>query len=149
MSKNSFTNVFNKYYISSIFVVLIIGTVASFLTYKKVSTNTQEELLRKVSIIANSLNIQEVQSLKGIASDISNPSYISVKNKLQKIKSLDNKNSFIYLWTYLEGNKVVFLADSEPAISTDYSPPGQIYEEATELDKNVLLVMLIVFLAPF
>lgn len=139
MSKNSFSNIFNKYYISSIFIILAIGTVASFLTYKKVSTNTQEELLRKVSIIANSLNIEEVKSLKGISSDINNPNYISVKNKLQKIKSLDDKNSFIYLWTYREGNNVVFLVDSEPTTSTDYSPPGQIYDEATELDKNVLL----------
>lgn len=138
MPKKSFTDILNRYYIISIIIVLIIGFVATYLTYKKVKEENQEELLTNISIIANTLNWQDIKTLNGNSLDLNNPNYKVLKNKLEKINSLNNKNRFLYLWTYRD-NKVLFLVDSEPTNSEDYSPPGQIYDEATELDKNVLL----------
>ncbi|MBP9803031.1 MAG: hypothetical protein KBD14_01845 [Candidatus Pacebacteria bacterium] len=138
MEKKSFTNLFHKYYIISILVVLIIGITATYLTYKQTAKETKEKLLTNVSIIANTLNSEEIKSLTGTTADISNSNYQSIKSKFERIIKLNDDHRFIYLWTY-KNEKVVFLIDSENPISTEYSPPGQIYEEATELDKEVLL----------
>lgn len=138
MPKKSFTDILNRYYKLSIIIVLIIGSIATYLTYEKVKEENKEELLTNISVIANTLNWQEIKTLNGNALDLNNPNYKILKNKLEKINSLNKQSRFLYLWTYRE-NKIVFLVDSEPTNSEDYSPPGQIYDEATELDKNVLL----------
>lgn len=137
MENKSFTNLFNKYYKISILVVLIIGITASYLTYKQVAKEIERELLTNVSVIANTLNKEEIQSLNGNLTDLENPNYLSIKEKLIKINTINPENRFIYLWIY-QDDSVVFLVDSELPTSLDYSPPGQIYEEATDLDKRVL-----------
>lgn len=130
-------NKLTKYYKISILVVFLIGSLATFLTYTKTVKDTKQELLTKVALIANTLNINEIKTLLGNEIDLSNPNYNSLKTKLSKITNIDTENRFAYLWT-LKNQKVIFLVDSEPIESNDYSPPGQIYDEATELDKKVL-----------
>lgn len=138
MQNKSLTDILNKYYKISILVVLGIGIFATYLTYQKTVKETKEELLTNVSIIANTLNPNDIKTLVGNENDLNNPNYIAIKNKLEKINSLNDENRFLYLWNYRNG-EVVFLVDSEPTNSEDYSPPGQVYDEATDLDKDVLL----------
>lgn len=138
MQNKSLNDILNKYYKISILVVLGIGIFATYLTYQKTVKETKEELLTNVSIIANTLNPNDIKTLVGNENDLNNPNYIAIKNKLEKINSLNDENRFLYLWNYRNG-EVVFLVDSEPTNSEDYSPPGQVYDEATDLDKDVLL----------
>ena len=57
---------------------------------------------------------------------------------LEKIRIANPDIQFTYFLGYRDG-QVFFYMDSEPDTSEDYSPPGQIYDEATELDKSMLL----------
>jgi K+-sensing histidine kinase KdpD len=136
---NKFPNkLFFWYYISVIFVVLIIGTIATVWTYRTVSSNAQKDLLVNVSSIAGAFDSSDIKSLTGTESDLNNNYYLSLKNKLEKIRGLNEDIRFIYFWGYREGD-IYFIADSEPSSSSEYSPPGQIYEEATQVEKQVLL----------
>lgn len=138
MKFNSSNKLFSWYYSIIITLVVIVGTVSSVLTYIKVSGSTQGILLKDVASIVSVFDSKNIVALKGDESDLENPAYITLKNKLEKIPNLNTDVRFAYLWGYRDGN-VFFLVDSEPADSEDYSPPGQIYDEATELDRDIFL----------
>ncbi len=56
--------------------------------------------------------------------------YEHLKAALARIDSGNKDCRFAYLMT-LRAGQAVFLVDSEPPGSTDYSPPGQVFEEAS------------------
>lgn len=138
MRFNSPTKIFSWYYYIIIAAILIVGTLASVFTYIKISERTREALLKNVASIASVLEADGILSFEGNENDLKNPEYISLKNKLEKIPEIDSEISFVYLWGYRDQN-VYFLIDSEPATSPDYSPPGQVYTEATEVDHDMFL----------
>lgn len=129
-------HVLKKYYLISIIIIIIIGVLSTFLTYREVKKNTKKELLKNVSIIAYSLDLEKIKSLTGQASDTENLDYIFIKSKLNNIFKNTENIRFIYLVKYIN-NEVVFLVDSEEPTSKDYSPPGQIYTEASPLFKEI------------
>jgi signal transduction histidine kinase len=55
---------------------------------------------------------------------------------LEQIRGLNKDIRFIYLWGY-RGEQIYFMVDSELTSSLDYSPPGQIYNEATQVERQV------------
>lgn len=134
MKFNISTKIFSWYYYIVIAIILIIGTVSSFLTYREVTKSTQETLLKNVASVASVFDANDIASFVGDDSDISNPAYLALKNKLEKIPQIDSDVRFVYLMGYRDSN-VYFMVDSEPPTSADYSPPGQVYTEATDLDK--------------
>ncbi len=138
MSNKSPSKLFSWYYTIIISIVLLVGITATIWTYKIASLNAKEALLRDVGSIAMALDSTNISSLSGSEADLNNLHYISLKDKLEKIREINKNVTFIYLWGYRDG-QIYFMVDSEPATSEDYSPPGQIYEEATLVDKQVLL----------
>lgn len=138
MNYKSSNKLFYLYYFISICIVLILGLGTTISVYKNVNNNSKENLLQNVASISNALEINDIKALSGSLADIDNVSYISIKNKLEKIRSVNEDIRFIYLWGYRDENPFFFV-DSEPSLSEDYSPPGQVYGEATELDRDILL----------
>jgi signal transduction histidine kinase len=138
MKPDSSTKLFSWYYFVTITLVLVVGVVSTALTFAKISENTQKALLKNTTSIASLLEPGSILALRGDEGDLESPEYISLKNKLAKIVELNTEIRFVYLWGYRDDNPFFFV-DSEPATSEDYSPPGQIYDEATELDRDLLL----------
>ena len=126
------------YYFVITTIVILLGIIASIYTYRSVSRGTQEDLLKNVSSVASIFDLESILALSGSDTDLTNPAYISLKSKLEKIPEINSDITFIYLWGYRDGNPY-FLVDSEPADSEDYSPPGQVYDEATDLDRDLFL----------
>ncbi|MFA6515146.1 MAG: histidine kinase dimerization/phospho-acceptor domain-containing protein [Candidatus Paceibacterota bacterium] len=138
MNNKPSNKLFSWYYTTIIVVVLITGIVATVWTYRSVSYNAKKNLLVNISSVAGAFDPSDFKSLTGTESDLKNTYYISLKNKLEKIRRLNENVRFIYFWGYRE-DKIYFMVDSETSSSVDYSPPGQIYEEATQVEKQVLL----------
>lgn len=138
MKFNSSSKIFSWYYYIVIVLVLVVGTLSSIFTFIKVSKSTQEILLKNVSSVASIFETDGIASLTGSDEDLKNPEYISLKNKLEKIPEINDEIRFVYLWGYRDED-VYFLVDSEPETSADYSPPGQIYGEATEVNRDMFL----------
>jgi diguanylate cyclase (GGDEF)-like protein len=59
-----------------------------------------------------------------------------VRQRLQRLKHTITNSRFVYLMALQKG-QIVFLADAEPPDSPDYSPPGQVYSEATDVLRGV------------
>jgi len=63
--------------------------------------------------------------------------YQRLKEKLKRLRASNADCRFTYVCS-LRGEDVIFVADSEPTNSPDYSPPGQIYTEVTANLKRAL-----------
>ncbi|MFH0821081.1 MAG: ATP-binding protein [Candidatus Peregrinibacteria bacterium] len=126
---------YSWYFFALIIIVAAIGGFSTAYTYSKVTTLTQKSLLEHVSTVATAIEYDLILSLKGSEEDLANPDYIVLKQKLTKIRELSDNVRFVYLAGFREGNPFFFV-DSEPADSPDYSPPGQVYPEATPAFRN-------------
>lgn len=78
---------------------------------------------------AASFDTTTVLKLKGQPADTGTAAFTHVRERLKRIHQANPDSRFVYLMALKKG-KVTFLADAEPALSPDYSAPGDIYLEA-------------------
>lgn len=95
-----------------------------------------ENLLTRITVAAKSVDREKLKHLTATESDIGTPDYEELKKFLMTIKI---KSRFLYLMTLRDG-KVYFMIDSEPVESSDYSPAGQLYTEASPAFLHVLQI---------
>src|ERR1035437_3927113 len=91
------------------------------------------ELLAQTRRIAQTVEVERVQTLTGSAADLSNPEYLRLKAQFAATQAATPLCRFIYLMSRqpaASGGAVVFLVDNEPPESKDISPPGQVFSEA-------------------
>ncbi|MBU4174980.1 MAG: HAMP domain-containing histidine kinase [Actinobacteria bacterium] len=78
---------------------------------------------------AATLDFKEIESLRGSSEDVGTPAFEELRSQLIRIRNTDPRLTFVYLMRP-GGDEMVFLVDAEDPESEDYSPPGQVYEEA-------------------
>lgn len=111
--------------------VLLIGVISAFYVFTQVDRAGREHILERAATIAVAVPQEELSELSGTEDDLGTPAYETLKSFLTRMRSVNGDARFLYvIGKNLEGN-LFFYADSEPAESADYSPPGQVYYEAT------------------
>jgi len=93
-------------------------------------------LLVAASTAAASFDGIVVASLNGNAGDVDGPAFLQVRDRLQRVHAAIQGSRFAYLMA-LRNGEIIFLADAEPADSPDYSPPGEVYAEASTILRQV------------
>lgn len=116
--------------ILALLVVLTIGWMATEMEGHSADLEMRDSLLSQTKMIAVTINHEHIADLSGTSADIGTPSYERLKRQLTDIRQAASGMRFVYLMA-LKNNDVVFLVDSEPPESKDYSPPGQVYSEAS------------------
>jgi PAS domain S-box-containing protein len=124
MSKKSFLRNFIILFIMIIFALAYIRYI-----WVKAENEQTDNLLQIARSIEATLPINNIKSLRAKAEDIENPDYKKIKETLMAVIRVNPLARFAYLYTE-KNDTIRFLADSEPESSSDYSPPGQIYDEA-------------------
>ncbi len=114
----------------TILLTLGIGIGAMAFTTYNVSSNTHRILLHKTESLALLLDPEHINTLQADDRDETNPTYLFYKMKFEQIKNVNPEIQFVYLMRR-EADAIVFLLDSVEEGGVDYSPPGQVYEEAT------------------
>ena len=117
--------------------VLVAGGAATLWMGRSQDARMRSELLVQGRLVADILNPWMVVNLAGMPADRDSPDYQQIKSQLQLMRSANGKFRFLYLTKQLPDGRVIFLADSEPGDSPDHSPPGQVYEEATDTFREV------------
>ncbi len=118
--------------VARLIIILSLGSgITAFMAFRE-NLAMQEDLLQSARMIASSLNRTSLGKLAGSGADIQSADYIRFKNVLETIKTADPEYRFVYLLRKTDGGALIFLMDSEPSESPDYSPPGQVYEDAPE-----------------
>ena len=98
----------------------------------------EKEFLRKIEIAAKDIDPGILSTLTVSSADVNLPNYERLKEHMIAIVHADKDLRFVYLMAKKSG-KMVFLMDSEPVSSPDYSPPGQVFEESSQnMQKNFL-----------
>lgn len=117
-----------------IFLLVIVMLAGIYTIYKW--NSYQNEASSEAIALANSLIVlmpeEDISELTGSIEDLNKPEYSSIKNNLAQLVEATNPIRFAYLMAERDEN-IVILMDSESPESSDYSPPGQIYEEANDI----------------
>ncbi len=97
----------------------------------------RSDALQQLEMVAPAINPERITSLSGTTADLQNPDYQRLKDQLAAINKANEKSRFVYLMRQTENGDIIFLVDSEPPESEDYSAPGDYYSEASALLMSV------------
>jgi len=115
-----------------LFAALVVcGFTTTELQTRKRDALLRAELLTRALLGAVAISTEGLAALPGTESDTQLPEYQRLKRKLTELHEAIPHNRFTYLCRQ-RGKDVIILADSEPPTSKDYSPPGQVYAEASD-----------------
>ena len=120
----------NKRLVVALLLVAILsaGSLFTWWTVVRTDREMRAELLLQARLVAQAINIERVKALTATKADLNNPDYQRLKNQLTAVRSANPQCRFINLLSRKADGTVIFLVDSEPTDSKDYSPPGQVYE---------------------
>ena len=121
---------YRLYIAVTIICVLICGSIITYKVGIIRDSELRTDLISRTKLASASIDPDKLKNLKGDLSDLKTGDYQYLKDKLISIRSMESDIRFIYLLGLRKGN-IFFFMDSEPANSPDYSPPGQVYEEAS------------------
>jgi PAS domain S-box-containing protein len=112
--------------------ILVVGIVGSALIIEGTDRQMRADLLQQPRLVTQTLNLENIGALSGTESDLVNPDYQRIKKMLVSLQSADPSYRFFYLMGRKNDGSLFFFVDSEPSDSPDYSPPGQVYTEASD-----------------
>ncbi len=113
-------------------LVVSTGWVATNWVGHQGERTMRRNLIARALTAASALDPATVGALKGSAADLGADAYAQVRSQLVRSRKANSDCRFVYLMGMRRGD-VIFLVDSEPTQSADYSPPGEPYEEASPL----------------
>ena len=111
--------------------ILGIGGLATELAGRHRDAELRHQLALRTELLAAAIGPETLLALSATTNDLARPEYQQLKLALTGLCQANEDAHFVYVLTLREG-KAVFLADSEAEDSEDYSPPGEIYEEASQ-----------------
>ncbi len=113
--------------LSAIFVA---GVLFAWWTMQRADRQMRDELLLQARLVERALDGNRIKMLAGAETDLERPDYQRLKEQLAHVQQVNSKYRFLYFMGRKNNGMVFFYVDSEPVTSKDYSPPGQLYEEA-------------------
>jgi PAS domain S-box-containing protein len=99
-------------------------------TMRHKDATMRNEIILRANLIAASVPREQVEALSWSGADLAKRDYQELKERMLALVKADDDLRFVLLVGQREG-KAYFLVDSEKPESTDYSPPGEYYGEAT------------------
>jgi len=124
------------FFLLSLIVLIIFGALFLLNTWQTSIAGTTRKAVELAEAGAAGFQKKAIQNLELIPADVEKIDYQQIKESLTNLVELNNDIRFSYIYTLRDG-KIYFMADSEQPDSVDYSPPGQEYPEATEIDFQV------------
>jgi len=117
-------------------LVIATGSVFSIFAIQQEDARMRAVLLSDARIAVQAIDPSAVEALSGSPADLRNPAYVSLKDRLVRLRESDPSIRFMYLIGRHPNGEFFFYGDSEPPDSADYSPPGQAYPEAPVLIRD-------------
>lgn len=121
------------FFFVSVLIVLALCALVVVNVWVQSQNVTKEEAMKLANIAKAGIAVENLKKLDLNESDRKKLEYVEIKESLQQIRAAHKDIRFAYIIMLRDG-KAYFAADSEPAYSKDYSPPGQEYTEATPTD---------------
>lgn len=125
--------------ISTIILVISITVICIIFAILRVNNyilkNQNNELITQAKQASLFIDAEDVSTFRKDASDLNSDNYTNILNKLVSFRELNPEIRFLYILGYDQNlNKQFFFLDTEPVNSSEYSPPGQIFEDTRPVD---------------
>lgn len=120
-----------RIYIAFMIITLALGFLMTYWLGKSKDADMRSEALIQAKMVAAGIDLNLMKNLQGLPSDENSPQYQVLKNQLKTFCAANPMCRFIYITGIHDDGSVFFFLDSEPAGSTESSPPGQIYKEVS------------------
>lgn len=127
----------NTWIIVTLAAILVAGSLFTWWIVKRAEQNMRGDLLQEAKLVERAINVDRLKMLKGNETDLKSPDYQRLKEYLVIVRKAEEKCRFLYLMGRKADGGIFLYVDSEPPESKDYSPPGQLYEEAPTEYKRV------------
>ena len=129
----------NRWLIIAIIVILASGIILTLWTVQREENFLREDLLTKTRLVQGGISTGHVKALTGTEADLVSPDYQTLKGQLRRVQSTDPLIRFIYILGQRPDGTIFFFIDAEPPESGDYSPPGEVYPEASAILMNTFI----------
>lgn len=106
------------------------GIGAYLYTNETTNNRVYTDLIHNAQTIATLIDPTRIEHLSISPTDLMHPDYIQLKKDITNVKNVNPDLRFAYLMARRD-SEIRFIVDSEDPRSPDYSPPGQVYEEAS------------------
>lgn len=137
LQSSSETNRFFKIRRTLLHFVVLLGALLSVLVFLVACRYEKLSIEDRAITIAAMVDQDALKQLTGTPSDIETIAYKKLDSAIHRVSEANSDIYFVYLYGVRDGN-AFFYVDSEPEGSPNFSPPGQIYQEATEEFKGVI-----------
>lgn len=111
--------------------IAVLGVILHSLVMDYARSHERRHFMKLAEVAQLSLDPVLVSNLTSSPENLATPSYKAIKKVLIALRDADSSYRFVYLMAKKKG-QIVFLADAEPESSSDFSPPGQPYPDASE-----------------
>jgi PAS domain S-box-containing protein len=111
-------------------IITLAGWYFTMSTGRQVDLSERNKYIETAQIAAVSVSADQIKQLSGSLEDLDQPDYQDIKKHLVDFGDVDQHASYYYLLGKSE-DQIIFFADSTSADASDYSPPGQVYSEAS------------------
>ncbi len=120
---------------STLLTLIVISIIALHLRFawNRYNDIASSEAVMLAQSMESLLHPEHITELSGTKEDLNKPAYVMTQLSLKRLVETNNPIRFAYIFGERNGS-MIFLIDSESPDSPDYSPPGQIYEEASDTD---------------
>jgi PAS domain S-box-containing protein len=119
---------------ATVAVLIAAWMLFAWWTVVRADRDLREDVLQQARLVVRLIAPSDVMALVGSEADLAKPAYIHLKAQLTDARLGTSKCRFIYIMGRRADRKILIFADSEPVTSADYSPPGQVYDEAPAAD---------------
>ena len=118
-------------------IAIVLGSLFAYYMALRVDRNMRAYFLQQTTLLAPAFNIEQIKALAGNDTDLEKPEYQHLKKQLMAARKANPQCRFLYIMGRKPDQTVFYFADSEPPNSTDYSPPGQVYEDSFESIRSI------------
>ncbi len=116
------------------FFVALFGFLATLWVKAQAENRERQRLLVRTEIIASAIEPEDFDELTGDVSDLQKEDYIALKQKMTRLKNVQQDVRFVYMMGHKGGENLFFYVDSEDPRSKDYSSPGDVYYDTNDLE---------------
>lgn len=117
----------------TIIAFMVFGAIYILKSWNYYKQHAEEQAIGLAASAEAFIPAELVSKLEVNLKDIEKIEYNKLKDSLIKFKERNKGVRFAYLYTQIDG-EIYFMVDSETPDSDGYSPPGQLYPEATPQD---------------
>jgi two-component system cell cycle sensor histidine kinase/response regulator CckA len=119
-----------RFCLASLFI-LGAGLVVAAWQGRQFDRHMRASLLNQTALISWSLQADAISELSGTKADTNDYRYLRIQSQLRRTRALYPECRFLYIMRQQANGDIIMQADSETPDSEGYSPPGQLYHEAS------------------